>query len=115
MVNMVKKVNMVNKKEININGKKLNKLEETIKLLQKLNEQLFDTESEGYPVSITLRADGSGYIIQRDYPEVLFKFASLIQLEGFLKADYKNRLIAMRENGESEGYMSARNKCMEEK
>lgn len=83
----------------NINGKRMNKLEEIIKLLQKLNEDLYTTEqleANGYQFTITLKADGSGVIEQHDYPETLYNFCCLGELEEFLKADTLHKLTAIR-------------------
>lgn len=80
----------------NITGKRKNKLEEIVGLLQKLNED-FSTEEklekEGYHITVEFKCDGSGNIYQQDYPESLYAFNDLIELETFLKADRKEQYL----------------------
>jgi hypothetical protein len=86
----------VQKEQINVNGKRLNKLEEVVRLLQKLNEDLYSKEQieeNGYPFSLYLKADGSGDI---EGNEILFRFDTTLQLEEYLKAGALQKLIMTR-------------------
>jgi hypothetical protein len=90
---------------INVNGKRLNKLEEIVKLLKKLNEDMFseeEREQEGYPMSIDIRADGSGMIRNRVLLCDVFTFGDLYDLERFLKASRREQYLMGRYNGRGE-------------
>jgi hypothetical protein len=81
---------------INVNGKRLNKLEEIVKLLKKLNEDMFseeEREQEGYPMSIDLRADGSGTVRNGAITINIYTFSDLVDLERFLKASRREQYL----------------------
>lgn len=81
--------------KINVNGKRLNKLEETVKLLQKLNENYLEkTELDegGYTLRILLNADGSG-VIEDLSKGWVFAFDTTVELDEFLKANRYTQLI----------------------
>jgi hypothetical protein len=91
------------KQTINVNGKRMNKLEEILKLLQKLNEDFYteeERENNGYPICLLLKADGSGQLERAEYPEVVFSFNGLDMLECFLRSNRRNQfMMAQKENG----------------
>lgn len=93
------KEQMMAKETINVNGKRMNKMEEIVKLLKKLNEEMYTEEQReelGYPISVVIRADGSGRLEQGNYPERLYQFVDLAELEEFLKAGQLSRLAMVR-------------------
>ena len=89
--------------KININGRKLNKLEETVKLVKKLNEEWYDTEEKGYPLYVVINADGSGAVEQRDWPETIYTFDCLETLNAFLNATQLQKAMLLRNNGYAAG------------
>ena len=100
--------------KISINKRKLNKLEETVKLLQKLNEEWYNTEEEGYPIHIVISANGSGEVIERHQPapgtrlrwapdHTIYTFEYLDTLNAFLNATKLQRAMLLRNNGFAEG------------
>jgi len=76
-------------KTINVNGRRVNKLEEIVQLLAKLNETSYSKEildTCGCPIQIHLEADGSGVIWQKGGGTV-YNFSDVVDLETFLKAE----------------------------
>ena len=88
---------MKQNKEVNIQPKKgKNKLEETVELLQKLNEEHFTKEeldTSGYPYKLTIYADGSGHIYNDEMGVTVYGFDSLEQLALFLQASTRQRFM----------------------
>ena len=81
-------------KTINVSGRKVNKLEEMIGLLAKLNEDHYNEEERGkigYPIRLILLADGSGQLSDWQAGQV-YRFDSLKEAEDFLKAGRKNQM-----------------------
>lgn len=81
--------------KVNVNGRRLNKLEEVIKLIQKLNEDHYteqEREEYGYPIHLVLLASGEGNIYDRSNGRVILRFENIIELEEFLKADRRTQL-----------------------
>jgi hypothetical protein len=97
---------MQNKKTINVEGKRMNKLEEIVRLLQKLNEDFYTEEErikEGYPIEICLSADGSGTIEHRQiFPFVVYPFCDSMELEAFLKGNHREQFFMSRNKMEDE-------------
>jgi hypothetical protein len=88
-------------KPINVNGRKVNKLEEIVRLLAKLNEDHYteeEREKEGYPIIVTVRADGSGDLCDGGDLSTVYRFNSLSGLESFLKANRRQQLMLSRVN-----------------
>lgn len=88
---------MQERQQVNVNGKRLNKLEEIVRLLQKLNEELYSKEyleQNGYPLELHLVCNGSGYLQDSPYYE-MFRFEDLGMLERFLRAQQLERFALL--------------------
>ena len=85
----------------NINGKRLNKLEEVVKLLQKLNEDYFikeELDEKGYPIHLMLECDGSGTLEDKSRHYGIYNFSSTEDLYQFLTANKITQLVLAKEN-----------------
>jgi hypothetical protein len=85
----------VSKETINVNGKRLNKLEEIVRLLQKLNEDHYskeELETGGYPIELVLQANGGGSIRLPEFPCRSYVFDNTELLYNFLTANRRTQL-----------------------
>jgi len=74
-------------------------------LLEKLNKDHYteeELEESGYPIGITLKADGSGIVYDTQQLCFIYRFATLSEAEIFLKANRREQLYLTKLNKKEE-------------